>query len=60
MSGSGSRNGNKTVFTGSYTAPNGRIFIGTWTVPVQDSSSSDPLDPPPPAPPLLGYDFHTH
>ena len=60
MSWSGSWNSDRTVFTGTYTAPDGVIFTGTWTVPPKGAGSSDTPDPPmPTVPPLSDYDPYT-
>jgi hypothetical protein len=60
MGWSGSWNDTRTVFTGTYTAPDGTVFTGTWTPPPQGSGSSDPSDPPTPmVPPLSDYDPYT-
>jgi hypothetical protein len=60
MSWSGSWNDGRTVFTGTYTAPDGTVFTGTWTAPPQGSVSSDPADPPAPTvPSLSNYDPYT-
>ena len=57
MAWTGSWNGNKTAFTGTYTATDGSTFIGTWTLPSHASGSAQPSDPP--APPLSNYDPYT-
>lgn len=50
MAWSGSWNSDRTAYTGTYTAPDGTVFTGTWTVWGQNSGSTGPLDPP-----LLSY-----
>jgi hypothetical protein len=55
MAWSGSWNSSRTAFTGTYTAPDGSIFTGTWTPAPQ--ASARPSDPP--APPLSSYDPYT-
>jgi hypothetical protein len=61
MTWSGSWNGNRTLFTGTYAAPDGSTFTGTWTAPTQGSGESDPPHPPTPtAPPLSDYDPYTN
>jgi len=60
MGWSGSWNAGRTVFTGTYTAPDGTIFTGTWTAPSQGLGSSDLSDPPTPTvAPLSNYDPYT-
>ena len=54
MAWSGVWNDDRTVFTGSFTAPDGTVFTGTWTPP-RGSPSSGPSDPPTPSP-LSNYD----
>jgi hypothetical protein len=58
MAWSGSWNADRTVFTGTYAAPDGSVFAGTWTLPAQVAGMSDP--PAPGAPPLSDYDPYTH
>ena len=57
MGWSGSWNNGRTIFTGTYTAPDGSMFTGTWTPAPQGSGSSDPPDPP--APTTSNYDPYT-
>jgi hypothetical protein len=55
MAWSGSWNNNNTVYTGTYTAPDGSTFTGTWTPSRQDAEPADP-----PLQPLSNYDPYTH
>jgi hypothetical protein len=57
MAWTGSWNSNKTAFTGTYAAPDGSTFTGTWTLSSQPSGSAQPSDPP--APPPSNYDPYT-
>lgn len=60
MGWSGAWNTGRTVYTGTYTARDGSVFAGTWTVSRQGSATSDPPQPATPAtPPLSDYDPYT-
>jgi hypothetical protein len=45
MSWSGSWNNNRTGFTGTYTAPDGTVYTGTWILPPALHLSDPPGDP---------------
>jgi hypothetical protein len=45
MSWSGSWNSNRTAFTGTYTAPDGTVYTGTWTLPPTLHLPDPPGDP---------------
>jgi hypothetical protein len=45
MAWSGSWNGDRTAYTGTYTAPDGTVFRGTWT-PAPSLDLPDPPDDP--------------
>jgi hypothetical protein len=55
MAWSGSWNSSKTAFTGTYTAPDGSTFTGTWAPSPGSAHRSDPRDPP-----LSDYDPYVH